>query len=137
MLSLKMKKFIVAILAIVYFSSSVGASVNLHYCMGKLADWNLGHTESKQCDKCGMKKSLKKDKGCCKDEHKFIKNNSDQKTAESAVQIFQSIAVALPVSFYEIPSVGTPSITEENPVSNAPPPISTVAVYIRNCVFRI
>jgi hypothetical protein len=132
-----MKKITVAILAFLYISTSVGATVNLHYCMGKLADWSVGYAESKQCDKCGMKKSLKKDNGCCKDENKFIKNNSDQKTAESAFQIFQSIAVALPVSFYEIPVADIPSIIEANPTSHAPPLISGVAVYIRNCVFLI
>jgi hypothetical protein len=132
-----MKKFIVAILAFLYISTSVGATVNLHYCMGKLQDWGFGHKESKTCDKCGMEKSAKKDNGCCKDENKFVKNDTDQKTAESAFQMFQVIAVALPVSFYEIPSAHIPSVTEENPQTHAPPQSNGVAVYIRNCVFRI
>jgi hypothetical protein len=132
-----MKKIIVAILALVYISTSVGATVNVHYCMGKLAGWGFGHEESNTCGKCGMEKSVKKDTGCCKDENKFLKNDNDQKTAESAFQIFQSIAVAIPVSFYEIPSAGIPSVTEENPISHAPPQRNGIAVYIRNCVFRI
>jgi len=132
-----MKKFFTFILALLYITTSVGATVHVHYCMGKLAGWGLGHKESKTCGKCGMEKSVKKDNGCCKDENKFLKNDNDQKTAESAFQNFQVIAIALPVSFFEIPVADIPSITEANPISHAPPLISGVAVYIRNCVFLI
>ena len=84
-----------------------------------------------------MELSDKKDNGCCKDENKFLKNNADQKTTATALQMAQLIAVDLPVSIYEISIVDLTSVTEENPVSNAPPRSSSVAVYIRNCVFRI
>lgn len=132
-----MKKLLVAILALLYISTSVGATVHMHYCMGKLADWGPGHNKSKTCGKCGMEISEKKDNGCCKDERKFIKNDTDQKTTEAAIQMTQVMAVALPVSFFEIPSADIPTVTEENPISHAPPRSSGVAVYIRNCVFLI
>lgn len=132
-----MKKFIVTILAFVYISSSTGASIYMHYCMGKLADWGIGHNDTKTCGKCGMKKSQEKNNGCCKDEHKFIKNNTDQKTAESAFNALQLITAVIPVSFIEIPSIGFSFAPEENPISHAPPRSSGVAVYVRNCVFRI
>ena len=105
--------------------------------MGKMADWGFGQNEDKTCSKCGMEQSAKKGNGCCKDENKFIKNNTDQKTAAAALQMAQLIAVDLPVSIYELSVVDIISVTEENPVSNAPPRNSNVAVYIRNCVFRI
>jgi len=130
-----MKKFIVAIFAIFYLAISSGFTVHMHYCMGKLADWDLGHNKSKTCSKCGMEKSMEKDNGCCKDEHKFIKNVTDQKIAELGLQMAK--LVTLPVSFIEIPSVDFPVVTEENPVSHAPPRSGGVAVYIRNCVFLI
>ena len=132
-----MKKFLVAILAFLYISTSVGATVHVHYCMGKMADWGFGQNEDKTCSKCGMEQSAKKGNGCCKDENKFIKNNADQKNAAAALQMAQLIAVDLPVSIYEIPVAGVTSVTEENPVSNAPPRSSSVAVYIRNCTFRL
>ncbi len=132
-----MKKFVLAILAIVYISTSIGVTVHVHYCMGKLAEWGVGHKESSSCGKCGMEQSIKKGNGCCKDENKFIKNNADQKSAEAAFQNFQSVAVALPVSFIELPAVNIFSVTEENTSSHAPPQDSGVAIYIRNCVFRI
>ena len=67
-----MKKFVTAILAVLYLGTSTGATVHMHYCMGKLADWGLGHNKSKTCGNCGMEKSEEKDNGCCKDEHKFV-----------------------------------------------------------------
>ena len=36
-----MKKLLITILALVYLTVSSGATVNLHYCMGKLMSWDL------------------------------------------------------------------------------------------------
>jgi len=105
--------------------------------MGKLAGWGLGHNKSKTCGECGMEKSDKKNNGCCRDEYKFIKNTTDQTTAQTAFQLIQLFSVALPVSYFEIPSNDFPSVTEENPINHAPPRNSGVAVYVRNCVFLI
>jgi len=132
-----MKKLIVAIVAFVFIATSTGAVLHMHYCMGELADWSLGYNESKTCSKCGMEESSEKDKGCCKDEVKFIKNNADQKTAETGFQMIQVLAIALPVSIIEIPSSDFPSLTEVNPIDYAPPRSGCVAVYIRNCAFLI
>jgi hypothetical protein len=132
-----MKKFLTVILALAYMATSTGAAFQMHYCMGKLVDWDLGHKTSKTCGNCGMAKSGEKDNGCCKDEQKFVKNNTDQKTVETAFQLVQLIAVALPVSFVEISANDFPSVIEENPVNHAPPPGCGIAVYLRNCVFLI
>ena len=132
-----MKKLLIAILALLYISTSTGTMVHMHYCMGKLADWGIGHNKSKTCGECGMEKGVEKDNGCCKDEFKFIKNDKDQKTAEVGLQMLQLLSVALPVSFIEIQSNDLLSVTEEIPVSHAPPRGSSVAVYIRNFVFLI
>ena len=132
-----MKKFLVAILALVYLSSSAGATLHLHYCMGKLADWGLVQNHSKTCGGCGMEKSDENDKGCCKDELQFIKNTSDQKAPEATSLLLQSISVALPVSFFEIPGNQYSSVTVDYPISHAPPLIDDIAVYLRNCVFLI
>jgi hypothetical protein len=131
-----MKKLLVAILALLYISTSSGAVVQLHYCMGKLAGWGFGDNKSATCGKCGMEKMDKKGNGCCKDDHKFLKNDSDQRTTE-VVQMIQLLALALPVSSIEISSTDFVSVTEENPINHAPPLSSGVAVYIRNCVFLI
>jgi hypothetical protein len=132
-----MKRFAAAILAVLYISTSAGATVHMHYCMGKLADWSLGQKESKTCGNCGMKNGEAKDKGCCKDEHKFFKNDTDQKAAEAGLQLLQILAIDLPVSFADYASFNFTSISEDNPVSNAPPRSNGVAVYILNRTFLI
>jgi hypothetical protein len=118
-------------------STSIGASIHVHYCMGRITDWGFEQNDAKTCGKCGMEKSIKKSNGCCKDEYKYLKNNTDQKNLTTDFQMAQQEGVAVPVSFYELPSVDFPSVTEENPISHAPPRDCGVAVYIRNCVFRI
>lgn len=109
----------------------------MHYCMGKLADWGLGHNKSKTCGQCGMVKTESKDNGCCKDEQKFLKDDSAQKVTESNLQLMQLMATALPSAYIQLPEIVFPSLTEESPNSNAPPRTQGVPVYIRNCVFRI
>lgn len=132
-----MRKVFIAILALLYITTSTGATLHIHYCMGELADWGFGHHDSRNCSKCGMEESKLKEKGCCKDENKFLKNNSDQKVSESVFPLTQVIAVTLPPAFIELLPDSFPFITKGNPVNNAPPRSCSIAVYIRNCVFLI
>jgi hypothetical protein len=132
-----MKKFFVAISAFVYIISSTGATMHMHYCMGKLADWGFGQNDSKTCSKCGMEKSSEKDNGCCRDEQKFVKNDTVQQTAEAGLLLTHLTSIAVPVSFIEIPLPRFSYATEENPLFHVPPRTGGVAVYIRNCVFLI
>ena len=127
-----MKKILVSIFAVFYLASSVGATVHLHYCMDKFIDWSLLKSGGDKCDKCGMEK----DGGCCKDENKFVKNNIDQKIAESSIQLTQMAAVASPAAFIYISEYHFSSIIQENPFGHAPPR-NGVGIYILNCVFRL
>ena len=129
-----MKKFLVAILALLYISTSTGATLHMHYCMGKFAGWGFGHNDSKKCDRCGMDET---GKGCCTNENKFVKNNADQKITESAFQSIQLITVTLPPAFVGLPSNNFYFLAVANPINNAPPWDIGIAVYIRNCVFLI
>jgi hypothetical protein len=132
-----MKKFIVAIIAILYLGSITGAPVHLHYCMGKIADWSFGHAEkSGECGNCGMEKSTSADNGCCKDEHKFIKGSIDQKLVEG---IHLMLVSAVPVSPHHVvlPVPATRDIVEILPHSNAPPRSSKVNIYILDRTFLI
>jgi hypothetical protein len=51
-----MKKVLVTILAFVYLTISSGASINIHYCMEKLMNWDLTNKQNIQskCSICGM-----------------------------------------------------------------------------------
>lgn len=132
-----MKKFITVILAILYLGSSTGATMHMHYCMGKLADWDFGHNRSKTCGSCGMEKSNEEDNGCCKDEQKFLKNTADQKIAETSFEFKSIFSEAVTQCCTELPVIQIASITEENPISHAPPRTHGVAVYILNQTFLI
>ena len=132
-----MKKFFTAILAVLYLATSSGATIHMHYCMGKLANWSLSNSELKTCPSCGMEKSHESDNGCCKDEQKFLKDDSAQKLTESNLQMLQLFSVAIPATFTELPALDIQSITEENPINHAPPRTHGVAIYIFKRSFLI
>lgn len=127
----------ISILAVLYLGTSTGTTVQMHYCMGKLADWSLAHNTTDTCDNCGMGKTEGNDNGCCKDEQKVIKNDNDQKTTESIHFKFTLPVIDLPIAFFSSSDFQRSSLTEQQPVGNAPPPGRDVAVYIRNCIFLI
>lgn len=132
-----MKKSFLSILAFLYVFASTGATVNLHYCMGKLVDKDLWQDKQSTCGKCGMDKSEKSDSDCCKDEHKQLKISNDHIPAVVSFQEIQLAAIIFPLSCIEAPALLPSSVTEENPNSNAPPLGSGLALHKRNCVFRI
>jgi len=71
------KKAIVILLLVLYSASTIGATINMHYCMNKLASWSLSTEKKEKCPNCGMSNT-----GCCKDEKKQIKLSLDQQKAE-------------------------------------------------------
>ncbi|MDO6429964.1 hypothetical protein Q4E93_05180 [Flavitalea sp. BT771] len=138
-----MKKAFAIILAVVYLSTSMGATVHMHYCMGKLFSWGLVNQESQNCGLCGMPKSNKgghcmtmKD-GCCKDKQTQIKLDKDQKNSEPAYEVFslpyETITTSLPV----LADIYAVSHIVGHPTANAPPNPGKVPVFLRNCSFRI
>lgn len=138
-----MKRFLATILALVYLSTSMGATVHLHYCMGKLFSWSLIDNDSKNCSQCGMPKSNKaghcmslKD-GCCKDKHAHIQLDKDQKATEATYKFLTPAFVFLPASMTTLPDLYVASYIVGYPTTNAPPEPGKVPVFIRNCTFRI
>lgn len=131
-----MKKLLVTILAFIYLTTTIGATVHVHYCMGKLVSWSFWEDKEDKCSVCGMAKAKTLAKGCCTEEHKQFKTDKDQKITETTFHLIHAPAVPLSIAYYELPAVTISPLTETKPVSNAPPR-SQVAIYIRNCVFRI
>lgn len=84
-----------------------------------------------------MEKTEEKDNGCCTDEQKFFKNDTEQQTTEQNFYRIQFFAVAYPASYLIIPSLLFYLTTNDAPVYHPPPRQSALAVYIRNCVFLI
>ncbi|HTF31220.1 MAG TPA: hypothetical protein VK625_20330 [Flavitalea sp.] len=132
-----MKKFIVAILAILYLGTSTGATVHLHYCMDNLVGWDLWARHGDDCSNCGMTKEQKKEaKGCCKDERKQIKLTTDHKAIDDLQLIYKLQGTISPVHF-ELPPVYFSSISYENAMGHAPPGNAAPPIYLVNCTFRI
>lgn len=61
-----MKKLASAILIVIYFAFSAGATVRLHYCMGEYAGFSVNTLKEEACSKCGMNKH-KNESNCCND----------------------------------------------------------------------
>ena len=138
-----MKKLLTTILAFIYLSTSMGATVHLHYCMGKLASWGLIDHESKHCAKCGMLKKTTTAHGidagmnCCKDEHKQIKSNQDQKS--SPAEFFKYISLYPFPVIREAAADITPvlSVAIAYPNTHAPPLAGKLPRFILFRNFRI
>ena len=139
-----MKKLFATILAVIYLSTSMGMTVHLHYCMGKLFSWGLANPDKEEnCGRCGMPKSNTDShcktikSGCCKDTHTIVKLDKDQKAAESAYKFFTLSFDAVSGSLANLPDRYVASFIVDYPTTNAPPDPDKVPLFIRNCNFRI
>ena len=130
-----MKRFTVAILTFLYISTSSGATLHFHFCMGKLADWGLGHSHSNTCSKCGMDNSQAK--GCCKDVYKIVKVEQDQSAPESSLHLINFIPHIASFLYDDIIADYFPSVLEKDLPGHALLRSCNVAVYIRNCILLI
>ncbi len=133
-----MKRFLVTILSVLYMAGALSLTVHMHYCMGKLASVSFIHAEDDQCGKCGMTKTEKSKKGCCKDDHKTIKTNDHQQSNVSFDFSNDLIAIA-PHSPYPLFLVSailhTPGKVN---LANAPPSVwRTCPIYVLNQNYRI
>lgn len=130
-----MKKVVATIFFFIYFITSSGATIQLHYCMDKLVGWSFSISSISKCNKCGMEK--KGHKGCCHDENKIVKTGKDYNATSSYfdilkcnLQAFKPI-VATTEYFLVFNSV------KIHPKINAPPLLKPLPLYISNSVFRI
>ena len=121
----------------------MGATVHLHYCMGKLFSWSLTDKDSKNCGQCGMPKSSMgghctsfKD-GCCKDKHAHVQLDKDQKATEAAYKFLTPSFIGLPAATTTLPDLYVTSYVLGHPTANAPPDPDKVPLFIRHCTFRI
>jgi hypothetical protein len=133
-----MKKLFITIVSILYLAASTGATMHMHYCMGRLADTGFFEQEGGHCSLCGMEKSGNADNGCCTDQQETIKISIDQQFSTASIFHFEQ-----PFSLLEITETGyQPQLLlvsgDKVPaVSNAPPRSPQVPPYLMNCLFRI
>jgi hypothetical protein len=138
-----MRKVLATILAFVYLSSSMEATIHLHYCMGKLMSWGLIDHESKKCPQCGMVKNspssqyMATKKDCCRDEHKQIKTEKDQKLFPAEFFKYNNLSQAIALNEYVGQSINAFSISIEYPNTNAPPLLGKLPLFVLNRNFRL
>ena len=138
-----MKRFFASVMAFLYLSTSMGATLHLHYCMGKLVGWGLKSHESAACAFCGMEKKTDSSTGiftkknCCRDDHKEIKTAGDQKLVQTE---FQFLKLIPDVSLEYAPTFSSlqfhPEFSTQS-VVNGTPKAGKQPVFLLNCNFRI
>ena len=130
-----MKKIIATILLALYFAASSGATLEMHFCMGKFVAIHLVNTstETESCKGCGMEKK----KGCCENKHHIIKTDKQYDVNNSPVIITSpiNILVAFFISNSNTKVFTTSYITF--PLSNSPPNVTNVPAYIINCTYLV
>lgn len=128
-----MKKFLLAILAIIYLGVSSGIAMNIHYCMGKISSVDIYHKIHDKCGNCGMKSSGCE---CCKDEVKIFKLKDTHKLISNDIKI--ALSVAIIYNYKSILNSLLPaseiSFTYNN---HSPPAFQATSLNILYCVFRI
>ena len=138
-----MKKALVSILATLYLATSMGATVHLHYCMGKLVAWGFIKHSSGDCAFCGMKIKGIPDgyqaemKTCCHDETRQYKNVNDQKAGPDCFKILSASQAPVAPDLRRWLDVLFSSPAFSGPVSHSPPDTGPIPVFLRNCNFRI
>lgn len=132
-----MKKFLVVILALVYFVAGSGLLLRNHYCGGEYVASQIDFTSLAQtelCDSCGMEEE---EDGCCESKSTFIKKAFDQQIFE--VQDFvPALMVADVLPLFIIPQlkqVRLPNRVALQALQKPPP--KTVSLLKEICCFRI
>jgi hypothetical protein len=129
-----MKKIFAAILLVSYAFASSGASVDLHYCMGKLTGWDFDYTSKNGCQNCGMK--MNSGKGCCANKQIQPKVDKEQRAACNNVSLSNHFSGLIP-EYSSLNDLLLRSSTIVIPSSHAPPLIRPVPFYLLDCNFRI
>jgi hypothetical protein len=126
------KKVFLSILTLLYMTVSSGMAMEIHYCMGKKAGMDIYKTAGQKCGRCGMKEK----KGCCSDEHKFLKLEDAHKNVSADQFIPHDIAVVPAVyNVFSIPVLRLAASAGD--LIHGPPPDTGEPLYLLNRVFRI
>jgi len=126
-----MKKLLLALMVILYSFSSSGATVQLHYCCGKLKNITWGSVQEKDC---GMQQKMGS-KPCC--ETKAVSTKDKDQEHEFYTVSFGSVVPAEPIVFLSrIQHNSFVHTFAVEPIFHQSPPVKD-ALFLVNCVFRI
>ena len=124
-----MKKFLVTILALVYLTSTFGATVRLDCCLEKLVSVTFGTTAHEDL--------WSEEKENCKDDHKQSRLGHEQKRNDAKIRVAKFVPPSFTTGFPEYSFHAVSTLTEAYPVNNAPPQQAKIPLFILHCVHRI
>jgi hypothetical protein len=117
-----------------YMTVSSGIAMEIHYCMGEKTGVDFYTDSNDKCGRCGMKEQKKK--GCCSDEHKFLKLDDSHQKAISEYN-FNVGEVAILTS-YPLHDVVLPLSGASSAFNNhSPPDYTKPPARILHGVFRL
>lgn len=132
-----MKRAFATILLLCYLAVSAVASMQAHYCMGKLIKLSLTQAGENHCSNCGMDKKMALGKKCCQEsEHKV---STDQAQAAKGFTFnFQSLVATLVKAdhFEALDRFSTELVLRYHIAANASNQ-KTTALHVLNCSYRI
>lgn len=131
-----MKRFITGILAIIYLSFSVGATVHLHYCMDEFVNYSLSEEHESSCGKCGMEKH-ESGNGCCKDVSVIFKSDEKYIPAQLAYDFPVLLATISHTSIDLLPNISFYNYSPKSLYSDFVPPGIKRPIYIMGNSFLI
>jgi hypothetical protein len=124
-----MKKFLIAILAIVYLTSTAGAMVRLDCCLERL----VSNTQGTPTDKHGDDES----KGNCKDDHRQAKLGHEQKRSDSHTRLAKVFPASVSTCFPAYSFHAVAVLKETYSVKHKAPQPAKIPIFLLNCVHRI
>jgi hypothetical protein len=129
----EVKKLFLFCFSLLFIAASSGASLNVHYCRGKVSAVSLSILPPPSCA-CG-KKAPKK--ACCKTETKLVKMQDDARQPEFVNDHTFKPVVTLPFQYLPV-TVPVQTNANRHSFSVADPPDdASVPLYLRHRVFRI
>jgi hypothetical protein len=126
-----MNKTVAFILAFMYLGLTSGLAVNIHYCMGKIADVQLDAYKGTSCE-CDKGKKMP----CCNHQYEVVKVNDEHQQAAAEISI-KTPEITLHTFDNLIALLSLPQTQQEIKAAYAPPLLSPPDIYIQHCVFRI
>ena len=126
-----MKKLLTLVLILVYGVASAGATLHLHFCCGNLKTISFAAIHNKDCPK---KEGVSK--RCCDNKQLDFKIKADQEPGVKWMAVHNDLTPAAHTTTYYLLT-----FTQEIPVNEyaTGPPlvVSSVPLFIKNCVYRI
>lgn len=129
-----MKKFLAILLIMVYGSASSGATIHLHYCMGKFARFGLSTEKKETCHQCGMNKG---NNDCCKDVKKTFKTLKDYNSPGLSITFAKQASPAIATTWATLRPDLFPTNDHQTVFAHGPPDVIPIPLYTLHCHFRI